>query len=91
MCDLKILMGKNFCKTGGDDNFIDGERVFAFDAGEVVKVFPNVIVFSLAQIDFVLVISDYQIVKMSYSNFCLVDLNGAFCDGVMAEGEAMGE
>ena len=76
-------------KCLGTNDFFNGHRLFAFDAREVVKVAPDVVVAALVEIDAVFY-SDNQIVEIPCRDFQLLQFDGALHDGLSLEGEALG-
>ena len=87
--DLKNLIRHHFFECLTVNNFLNGHGFFTFDTWEVVKVFPDVVVFAFPQINAVVRCPEYQIVEISCSDFHFFFFHGSFFDGVVGKGKAV--
>lgn len=62
--DDKFLVVDQILKVFAADDFFGGERFHAFNAWEVVKVFPDVVAFTLTEIEPVVGGSDHKVVEI---------------------------
>ena len=87
--DSKWLVSNELFELLSGNDFFSRQKFFAFDAGKIIEVFPNVVVAAFVQVDAVFN-SDNQIVELSISNLNLLQFNGALHYGLMGKCQALG-
>ena len=88
LLDGKGFPSKELLELLRGDDFIHRQMPFAFDAREVVEVFPDVVFAALVEVETVFY-SDNQIVEMSCGHLRLLQFHGAQHHGLVGEGEAL--
>ena len=73
-------------RCGGD--FFHRQLPIAFDAGEVLEVFPDVVAAAIVEIDTIFCF-DNQIVEVSFRHLRLLQFHGTLHDGLVGEGKAL--